>query len=242
MTSLRLARADRAQPAMALVVDRDPDTRKMYAEYLRLSSCLIEEAEDGREALAKAIAHCPDVIITETRLPGINGFDLCSLLRQDEGTSAIPIVVVTSDTYGTDVRRAQMAGADAVLIKPCLPEALGAEIARLLEQSSTLRERARAVREKAHDQLLKADRVVERSRAVARRTMLSRSHARHDTTTPPTVPPVLMCPSCDRMLRYLHSHIGGVSIRHQEQWDYFECPGDCGTFQYRARTRKLRRP
>jgi len=240
MTSLRLARADRAQPAMILVVDRDPDTRKMYAEYLRLSSCLIEEAEDGREALAKAISYSPDVIITETRLPGINGFDLCRLLRQDEGTSAIPIVVVTSDIFGTDVRRAQMAGADAVLIKPCLPEALGAELVRLLDQSSTLRERARAVRETAHDQL-KSNSPIGRSRAVTRRTMLSRSHARHHTTTPPAAPPVLMCPSCDRTLRYLHSHIGGVSIRHQEQWDYFECPGTCGTFQYRERTRKLKR-
>ena len=242
MTPLKLACANRDQPAMALLVDRDRDTRKMYAEYLRLSSCVIEEAEDGREALAKAISHLPDVIITETRLPGISGFDLCSLLRQDEATSAIPIVVVTGDAFDTDVRRAQMAGADAVLIKPCLPEALGAEIVRLLDQSSVLRERARAVREKAHDQLEKSGRLIQRSRVVARRPMLSRSHARHDTTTPPTVPPVLMCPSCDRMLRYLHSHIGGVSIRHQEQWDYFECPGDCGTFQYRARTRKLRRP
>jgi twitching motility two-component system response regulator PilG len=227
---------------MALLVDRDTDTRKMYAEYLKLSSCLIEEAEDGREALAKAISYLPDIIVTETRLPGISGFDLCRLLRQDEATKPIPIVVVTGDAFDGQVRRAQMAGADAVLIKPCLPEALAAEIVRLLEQSSSLRERARAVREKAHDQLDKSGRLIERSRAVARRTMLSRSHARHDTTTPPAIPPVLMCPSCDRMLRYLHSHIGGVSIRHQEQWDYFECPGSCGTFQYRERTRKLRRP
>ena len=226
---------------MALLVDRDADTRKMYAEYLRLSSCLIEEAEDGREALAKAISYQPDIIVTETRLPGINGFDLCSLLRQDATTSAIPIVVVTGDAFDTDVRRAQMAGADAVLIKPCLPEALVAEMGHLLDQSSALRERARAVREKAHDQLEKADRLIERSRTVGRRTMLSRSHARHDTTTPPAAPPVLMCPLCDQPLLYLHSHIGGVSVRHQEQWDYFECTGGCGTFQYRERTRKLRK-
>jgi CheY-like chemotaxis protein len=242
MTPFRLAHANRAHPPMALLVDRDADTRKMYAEYLKLSSCLIEEAEDGREALAKAISYHPDIIVTETRLPGISGFDLCGLLRQDEATRPIPIVVVTGDAFEADVRRAQMAGADAVLIKPCLPDALGVEIARLLDQSSALRERARAVREKADEQLEKSPGLIQRSRAVARRTMLSRTHARHDTTTPPTVPPVLMCPSCDRMLRYLRSHIGGVSIHYQEQWDYFECPGGCGTFQYRERTRKLRRP
>ena len=73
------------------LVDRDPDTRKMYAEYLRLSAaCETDEAEDGREALAKAMSRHPDVIVTETRLPGINGFDLCTLLRRDTSTSAIP--------------------------------------------------------------------------------------------------------------------------------------------------------
>ncbi len=71
--------------------------------------------------------------------------------------------------------------------------------------------------------------------------MLSRAYDRHDTTEPPVAPPALVCPSCDQPLRYVKSHIGGVSVRHQEQWDYFECEGGCGTFQYRQRTRKLRR-
>src|SRR5258706_360415 len=118
MTPLRIAHANRAQPAMALLVDRDRDTRKMYAEYLKLSSCLIEEAEDGREALAKAIAYLPDIIVTETRLPGISGFDLCSLLRQDEVTKPIPIVVVTGDAFDGQVRRGPKAGAHAGLVKP----------------------------------------------------------------------------------------------------------------------------
>jgi CheY-like chemotaxis protein len=234
------AHAKRDLPATALLVDRDAETRKIYAAYLKLSFCLIEEAEDGREALAKAISYLPDVIVTETRLPGINGFDLCSLLRQDASTSAIPIVVVTADAVDENVTRAQIAGADTVLIKPCKAETLGAEIGRLLDQSSALRERARAAREKTRQQLDAAGSVT--ARTAPRRTMLSRAHARHDTTTPPAVPPTLVCPSCERQLRYLRSHIGGVSVRHQEQWDYFECPGGCGTFQYRERTRKLRKP
>jgi len=77
-----LTSPDLGRSPLALLVDRDVDTRKMYAEYLRLSVCDIDEADDGREALAMAIAHHPDVIITETRLPGINGFDLCRLLRE----------------------------------------------------------------------------------------------------------------------------------------------------------------
>jgi len=242
MPSLTFARANRDQPAMALLVDHDADTRRMYAAYLKLSPCIIEEADDGRDALAKAIAYQPDIIVMETRLPGISGFDLCSLLRRDIITSTIPIVVVTGDAIAANVRRAEVAGADAVLVKPCRPETLIAEMSRLLDQSSVLRERARAARDEEHDQIAKAEEQNDGSRAAARRPMLSHSHARHDTTTPPATPPALLCPSCDRPLRYVHSHIGGVSARHQEQWDYFDCPGGCGMFEYRERTRKLRKP
>src|SRR2546430_1626636 len=84
-------------PAMALVLlaDRDADTRLMYAEHLRQLAYEIDDAEDGREALAKAISRRPAVVVTETRLPGISGFELCRLLRHDPLTETIPIVVVT---------------------------------------------------------------------------------------------------------------------------------------------------
>jgi hypothetical protein len=62
-------------------------------------------------------------------------------------------------------------------------------------------------------------------------------------TTPAVSPPAVVCPSCDRPLRYNYSHFGGdiVSYRHPEQWHYYVCPASCGAFQYRQRTHKLRR-
>jgi DNA-binding response OmpR family regulator len=53
--------------------------------------------------------------------------------------------------------------------------------------------------------------------------------------------PELLCPSCNQWLRYQHSHIGGTGDRDPEQWDYYVCSASCGSFQYRQRTRKLRR-
>jgi DNA-binding response OmpR family regulator len=47
---------------VALLVDGDADTRAMYAEYLRLSAWTVDQAENGAEALAKAIAIRPDII------------------------------------------------------------------------------------------------------------------------------------------------------------------------------------
>jgi two-component system, cell cycle response regulator DivK len=227
---------------MALLVDRDVDTRKMYAEYLRRSHYDVDEAEDGREALAKAIDTHPDVVVTETRLPGMDGFALCALLHQDAATRDIPVVFVTGDAFEDDVRRAHAAGAESVLVKPCLPEDLLAELGRLKTVSKDLRARSRATTENVAQQIARSDVLIERSHAaIKKRVTLSKALHRHDTITPPIPPPHLVCPVCDQALKYTRSHIGGVSARHLEQWDYYECTGGCGTFQYRERTKKLRK-
>ncbi len=226
---------------LALLVDQDADTRRLYATYLREATCEIDEAEDGREALAKAIARPPRVIVPETRLPGIDGFELCRILRRDEKTRTIPVVFVTGDACNREIAPAAADCADAVLVKPCLPERLAAEIRRILALSGDLRRRGRAIRERADEQLSRSDDLLERSRAGIRRAIASRAFQRHCTTEPAEPPPLLICPACAALLRYLKSHVGGVSARHAEPWDYFECSAGCGAFQYRQRTRKLRR-
>jgi two-component system, cell cycle response regulator DivK len=213
----------------------------MYAEYLRLGSWRVNEASDGREALAKAITLRPDVIVTETRLPGIDGITLCNLLRRDVTTNAIPVVVVTGDAYPSDIERAIAAGADSVLTKPCLPEELSVELRTVIDRSHELRAKARTARLAAGERVVRAHEPLSRSVQTVHRYTLKKAHQRGDTVNPALAPPSLVCPSCDRLLTYRRSHIGGVSSKHSEQWDYFECDGGCGTFQYRTRTRKLRK-
>ena len=70
---------------------------------------------------------------------------------------------------------------------------------------------------------------------------MSRRLRRGETDLPPSPPPELICPDCDQPLDYKSSHVGGVSARNVEQWDYYVCTGGCGMFQYRQRTRKIRR-
>jgi two-component system, cell cycle response regulator DivK len=233
--------AAHARLPLALLVDRDEDTRTMYAEFLRARHYDAVEADDGREALAKAFDIRPDIVVTETRLPGLSGFDLCALLHKDPATHEIPVIFVTGDAFDVDVARARASGADGVLIKPCLPETLLIELHRVVAKSETLRKRSQALLEKSVALRSAGMHIFDNIHPTARRITLSKALHRGDTTTPPTPPPALVCPECDRPLKYTRSHIGGVSARHLEQWDYYECAAGCGTFQYRERTRRLRK-
>jgi two-component system, cell cycle response regulator DivK len=227
---------------LALIVDRDDDSRILYTEFLELNQWRVIAAAGGPEALAKAISERPDVVVSETRLPGFDGVILSELLQRDCSTAHIPIVFVSSDAASANLARAAAAGAQAVLTKPCMPEALLEAMEGVLERSRDLRLQSTAAQATAQTRFARARAVIERvERQRAAGTSLKKALQRGDTVVPPTAPPTLTCPNCDKPLRYLRSHLGGVSVKHREQWDYFECQRRCGTFEYRTRTRKLKR-
>jgi CheY-like chemotaxis protein len=217
-----------ASSSLILVVDPDPTTCEIYATGLSVSGWAAEPVSDGREALAKAIHRRPDAVVTAAHVPGLNGFDLCRLLKRDPDTRHIPILMLTGDAEEAQVAQARDAGADRVLLRPCALDQLIESITAMLGTASAPR----------------APRFVP-ARALAaeplRRRPRSRLHVRGETTTPPMFPPSLRCPVCDRPLTYHKSYVGGVSANYCEQWDDYQCSSSCGGFQYRQRTRKLRR-
>jgi DNA-binding response OmpR family regulator len=212
-----------------LVADADADTRTLYELALPPAGCEVVQAGDGRDALTQALTETPTLIITELRLPLIDGIALCEILRRDAATRSVPILVVTSETRQTELDRVRKAGADAVLVKPTLPEAIVGEVEHLLARPAN--------GASAPPMPATPSNEPKKSR---HRTALTKAHARFKTTSPPAPPPALTCPSCDQSLAYDHSYVGGVSVLHAEQWDYYSCSA-CGSFQYRQRTRKLQR-
>lgn len=218
--------------ASILAVDPDVDALALYRESFALVGCEVVEASDGREALAKVFTRLPTLVITEIRLPFVDGGALCEILRRDPLTADVPILVVTADARAAEESPMRQMGVDAVLIKPTTAEDILAATRRLLGDTREMRERARETRARA---------LAQREHAERQRLRLSKSFSRFATHAPPAAPPALMCPSCDRPLTYTESYVGGVSERHAEQWDHYTCLASCGTFQYRHRTRKLRR-
>jgi CheY-like chemotaxis protein len=211
-----------------LVVDPDADTRALYREAFDANGWDVVEGADGREALAKALTRPPALVVTEIRLPFLDGYALCDILRRDPATTTVPILVVTAEARVAGPDGARRVGANAVLVKPTTSEQVLAETRRLLsDRRDTDRSESPAAAPPVESSPL--------------RPRLSKSFARFATTTPPASPPQLACPSCDESLTYEQSYVGGVSAKNAEQWDVYVCPRSCGAFQYRHRTRKLGR-
>jgi CheY-like chemotaxis protein len=200
-----------------LIAVADADTRELYRECLRTTGCDVIDAVDGRDALVSALVHRPSLVITDSRLPIFDGYQLLDVLRRDALTGGVPVLVLTAESRDSELQRARKSGADSVLVKPISPDALLREVQRLLNQNPELDRPS-------------GDTASPRRQAKARRT---------NTLTTEAAPPVLMCPRCDRPLNYEHSDMGGVR-NLAEQWDTFACPS-CGLFEYRHRTRQLRK-
>jgi CheY-like chemotaxis protein len=207
-----------------LVADADPDARAAYRGELIAAGLRVFDATDGRDALVQLYSQRPHAVVADARLPYIDGLQLCALLRDDPAMAGIRIVVVTGDGTPDRVQRIRGRGADAVIVKPIPVDAL-----------------ASAVCQRNGDGRLPGNGRGDGLGTVrpARRVAKVRARERYVTQHPPAMPPQLRCPACDAELQYDRSHVGGVSDRHPEQWDYFVCATH-GTFQYRQRTRRLR--
>jgi CheY-like chemotaxis protein len=127
---------------LVLVVEDDPETRHFYALTLNTNGFTTEEAHNGFQALDKATAAIPDLILSDIAVPGIDGIELCRRLRADPRTAPIPILAVTGydDRHYPD--RVLAAGASRVLIKPFAAETLLAEARDLLRAPGAMDDRS----------------------------------------------------------------------------------------------------
>ena len=119
-------------PAKVLVVDDSPDARALYGEYLEFCGFRVETAADGEEAIAKARAQWPSVILMDLAMPRMDGWEAVKQLKQDPQTKGIPLIMLTAHAFQEHRDRAAQVGADAFLAKPVLPDQLAAEIRRVL--------------------------------------------------------------------------------------------------------------
>ena len=120
--------------ALVLLADDSPDTRALYGEYLELCGFRVETASDGEEAVRKAEAQWPGVIIMDLAMPRMDGWEAIRKLRANPQTASIPIVALSAFTMAESSERARAAGANVCLSKPCLPSQVGRVVRAMLLQ------------------------------------------------------------------------------------------------------------
>ena len=125
---------DGSDRPLVLVVEDDPETRRFLVDALTRDRFRTEEAHNGLQALDKAFASAPDLVVADIAVPGIDGIELCRRLRADARTQAASILAITGydDRHYRD--RAMQAGADRLLTKPCDLDTLLQAVRELVAQ------------------------------------------------------------------------------------------------------------
>jgi CheY-like chemotaxis protein len=118
-----------AFPARVLVVDDNVDAAESLALLLQLDGHTVSVAHNGVDAVQRAEAWHPDIAVLDVGLPGMNGYEVASVLRQ-RGEECPELIAVTGYGQAADMQRALEAGFRYHLVKPVDPRDLTTAIAR----------------------------------------------------------------------------------------------------------------
>jgi two-component system cell cycle response regulator DivK len=125
---------ERQRPLVLLVEDH-AELRRLYAEQLVMSGFDVIEASNGADAISWTSSHVPDVVLMDLSIPVIDGWEATRRLKSDQRTAHIPVVALTAHDGAGELHRATEAGCDWFVPKPCPPDALIAEVRRVLTSS-----------------------------------------------------------------------------------------------------------
>jgi len=101
-----------------LVVEDNELNLKLFCDLLRAHGYEAEPVRDGREAMERARAFCPDLVIMDIQMPHVSGLELIEQMKSDDALKHIPIMAVTAYAAKGDEERIRDAGAEGYVSKP----------------------------------------------------------------------------------------------------------------------------
>ena len=111
-------------PIKVLVIDDSNTIRKSAEMFLRQAGFDVVLAEDGFDALAKISDHQPRVIFVDIMMPRLDGYQTCTLVKQNPNLKSTPVIMLSSKDGVFDRARGRLAGSDRYLTKPFTKETL----------------------------------------------------------------------------------------------------------------------
>ncbi len=120
-----------AKPCV-LIVDDEPANLKLLGQLLAPEGFEVQVARSGEQAIKLLQERLPNIMLLDVVMEGMSGYDVCKLVRADEGMRALPIILVTGARPGEEKAQGLNAGADEFLTKPVAREDLLARVRALL--------------------------------------------------------------------------------------------------------------
>ena len=117
-----------------LVVDDEPDLLRAVALTLRVEGYEVVTARNGAEAIVRVAESVPDLVISDIRMPEVNGHTLVRYLRDSPRTNLVPVIFLTAKDTTADRIAGFRSGVDAYITKPFEPEELLAAISGILDR------------------------------------------------------------------------------------------------------------
>jgi phosphate regulon transcriptional regulator PhoB len=130
-----------------LIVDDEKDIVELIAYNLKKEGFAADSAPDGETALAKIKKGNYDIVILDLMLPGLQGIELCRILRNDPATSSLPVIMLTAKGEEVDKVVGLEMGADDYITKPFSPRELVARINAVLRRAQERPASARIIKE-----------------------------------------------------------------------------------------------
>jgi len=120
----------------ALIVEDDPDARKVLSLILKLDGYQIHSAPGGQEALGVLADVIPDVILLDVMMPGMDGYQVCQWVRSNPPTRHVPVIMLSGKADPESVARGMEVGADEYLSKPITPSNLTKQVKAVLARTA----------------------------------------------------------------------------------------------------------
>jgi DNA-binding response OmpR family regulator len=117
-----------------LIVDDDQVIVRLLQVNFRLEGFDVETASKGDEALAKAIAEPPDVMLLDVMMPVFDGWEVCRRMRENPGTADVPVIFLSARAQDEDRARGYALGVVEYVTKPFDPAALVEIVRRTLAE------------------------------------------------------------------------------------------------------------
>jgi DNA-binding response OmpR family regulator len=123
-------------PPKILIAEDERDIRDLVGFMLKFAGFSVVEASNGQEAVERAVAEKPDLILMDVRMPKMTGYEACKKLKAMDEMKDIPVIFLSAKGQESEIQQGLEVGAEEYILKPFEADVLADKVREVLERVS----------------------------------------------------------------------------------------------------------